>query len=566
MTITATPTRNLFHGQIVNVVVSNYSAGGSSLSIGLCPAGATSASQCTLDSGVSQQQDYFTYVGAAVMTQTITSEGRSVDCKKAGACVLGVDTFYFGLRSVPLHFRSGALPSPSIAVNPAANLAGVQEVTVTGSGFPPNAYVQLAQCKPSAASPYSNCGNWREVNLQPDGTFSRGYEVQRTYFTSPVGGDAFTCDTPEACVVYAGPVIVPGGTGVWGATTPIRFAPVGSPRPGTLQVTSGTVTAGESFEVSGSGWAAGATLEARVCSTVSDTLDGCDRDVYTPVQLAPGETTFATTFVAPGLFSSFVRAEHMRLADCVAAPGTCSVIVEDIADRANTRVFLPLTIQSPATPHGSVAIDLQSPLVDDLTVRMEGEGWSPNTYLAFFFCQGAGVDDCIPMGGPGNFTDAAGRLHNYRELSSDSQFRPDFDCAAEANRCALVVGDYNAFTSSAVRIPLTFFTGANVDVPSRYEAKWQPLLDQATSVSGLSASQLQRSGPDLYLWFLARSTDQTGTHLPREGTLTVTSSYDLSSYRALSNEAARLDFTLVEFQKTGGLLYAWLLAGMPPLP
>ncbi|HMJ14406.1 MAG TPA: hypothetical protein VK524_23480, partial [Polyangiaceae bacterium] len=250
--------------------------------------------------------------------------------------------------------------------------------------------------------------------------------------------------------------------------------------------------------------------------------------------------------------------------DCAAAPGACRLVVEDIADPENTRVSLPLTIQSPPVPHGTAVLDLQSPLVPDMRARVEGAGWAPETNIQLWWCKGAGFEDCIPRGALP--TDSAGNFRWYPEITGVFSFRPEFDCTVQAKLCSLVIADDRALTSSAVRIPLVFDTGAQIDVVSRYESKWQALLDQGTSLSGLSAPEFQKTGVGTFLWLLGQSGQETSTHLPALGSLAISSRYGADDYRALSAEAARFDYTLVELQKTGTLFYAWILAGMPPLP
>lgn len=554
--ITVTPSTNLTDGQYVHVVLKT-----SAYAVALCPSDATTLYYCFSGEVTSWQPDG-TLTARLPVHRAFVSQGRYVDCEQPGACMVAFEVGA-ALVGTPIHFRTqGPWPAGgSLEVSPASNLIDRQQVTVSGSGFSPNYEIYLAQCRPSAGAPYSNCGNAWPVTLNDDGTFSQDFEVKRTYFADPEGqGESFTCDTPGACVLYAGPQIPPGGTGLWGSTSPLSFAPVGSPRPGTLQVPA-TITADSNFELSGSGWAESSTLVVRLCATAADGREFCNL-AMDRLQLERGATTFSTTIQAPGLMMWWVS--PLGLADCTAAPGTCRVVVEDIADPVNARVSVPLTIQSPPVPRGTAALDLHSPLVPDMRARVVGEGWRPEANLEFLWCKGTDLEDCIPRGYMS--TDAAGRFRWYPELTGKFTFRPDFDCTTAPETCSLVIADHLAFTATAVRIPLTFHTGAQVDVISRYEAKWHPLLEEGTSISGLSLTELQRRAPAVLLWLLRMGNEGSATQLPTAGTLAVSTSYDADAYRALSEVALRYDYTVVELQKISTVFYAWALAGTPPLP
>ncbi|HMJ10860.1 MAG TPA: neocarzinostatin apoprotein domain-containing protein, partial [Polyangiaceae bacterium] len=286
--ITVTPDTDIIDGQFVDVVVNTLA-----YAVALCPTDATMLFYCASGEMTVSQPDG-TYTARLAVNRSFMSQGRFVDCAQPGACMIGFD-LGGGLVGAPIQFRSaGPWPTGgSISATPASNWVDLQQITVSGTGFSQDFQIHVAQCRPSAGSPYSNCGNWKgPIALNANGSFTTAFEVKRTYFVNPEEhGESFTCDSPGACVLYAGPLIPPTGSGVWGATAPATFAPVGAPRRGTVRVSSGTITAGSTFTASGSGWADSSTLFARVCAGSSVEPEWCRPPNLVRLQLAPGETT-----------------------------------------------------------------------------------------------------------------------------------------------------------------------------------------------------------------------------------------------------------------------------------
>ncbi len=222
---------------------------------------------------------------------------------------------------------------------------------------------------------------------------------------------------------------------------------------------------------------------------------------------------------------------------------------------------------------GTAELDVVSPVVDNLTVRVRGSGWAPNTRLriqqCFTFPPGATQPLCDPYGRGSTFvtTDANGAFKSYERLQAGfgTLALPSgpFINLICTTSCDLRVGEAEDFAATTQLVPLTFVHTATVDVVSNYEPERQSLLEDGLRISGLPASDLQRTGAAVTMWIL-RAAGASGTPIARTGSISYTTTYTQADYRALSAQAAEFDYTLDEVQKVGALFWSWLLAGQPP--
>jgi hypothetical protein len=334
----------------------------------------------------------------------------------------------------------------------------------------------------------------------------------------------------------------------------------------TVEPTTASVL--EPVLIRGSGWTSGGQVSFEFCAAGLPAFDGCD--TYTTATVREDGTWegHASVLAYLKVFDPYF---NWRTVDCTTAPGACEIRVRDTRISDEPLIRVPMTVLSPAAPPGTVTLDLQTPLVAELPVRLEGSGWGPSRWLNVWQCKGEGVSLCRSgedtlNRSNGFFTKADGSFRVYFHAQGVLYSEPVHNCMAEPGACAFVISDPAAITKTAVRVPLTFSAAAQtVDVTSRYEPEWGAMLEQGLAKSALSEGDFQRHGMAVLVWTLAVSGASSGPRLPTAGSIDLTSTYDYHEYLQRSRDAALRDYTLQEMQKVGSLFYAWVLAGQPPL-
>jgi len=136
--------------------------------------------------------------------------GYSIDCATYphGCSIAVVDPYNVfakdGTGNIePVVFRPGPAPPPSkvsISVSPAAPFRDGQRVTVSGTGFPANVAVRVAECPINA-----DCSElWKIVQTSGDGTFSTILTIQRTYtFNGNPSPVTYDCDEAFGCFIVS---------------------------------------------------------------------------------------------------------------------------------------------------------------------------------------------------------------------------------------------------------------------------------------------------------------------------------------------------------------------------
>ncbi|HEY6562494.1 MAG TPA: neocarzinostatin apoprotein domain-containing protein [Polyangiaceae bacterium] len=545
--VSVTPNQDLLEVQGVTVNLSGFPAN-ASVYIGQCSVPATSTQA---DCGGA----YYSAATTAAGTLEASFEarrtfaaygGRTIDCSTPGSCGVGaVLASNLEQRYVaPIGFRQ--IPR-EVTVTPDRDLVDGQRLQVSLGGFPPNARIRVEQCN---SGPYLfefDCGaESYEATTDANGAFA-GTLVVRQQFTTP-GGLEVLCRGPYPCTVGASTLERPYEH----TTVPIRFQEL----PPTLTIAPATdLVDGSVVHAEAAGFPSFAEVEFLQCRT------GTEDCLW-----LGSSNTDGTGASDPDLHLRSViegaSENGVRLFQC-GGPGACSIRFRLTMNGGEEfwQASAPITFASMSPPRGSARMDLTTPLIPEMTVRLEGSGWAPGRRLRATQCQGPGFDACIGSADD-VVTDASGAFRAYRAV-----WRTGVpDCAPPANGCSLVIADDNDLAGTAIRIPLEFVELEQVGVSSSYEAEWIPLLDQGASVSGTSQAELQRTGAAVLVWLMSASGSSSSTHLPRNGVVTHTSLYTADDYRQWTHRAAQFDYTLDELQKIGGLFYAWLLAGRPPLP
>ena len=552
--VSVTPTTDLLDEQELAFAVSGWDT---TLYLGYvqCAAGASSLDDCN-----GYHAGYLDSSGSLTGTLAVqrwfwSKNGNFVSCRAAGACVFVIvqkSDDFSDAQAVPLSFRDVgpvAPPKPVMTVTPNTGLKNYQYVTINASGFPPEQGVLVAQCPAGFTSPETQC-QYAQGAMWADSEGNASMQVEVLYWILRGADAEFTCEGPGACVLHA-------FRENQSVSAPITFIPVGSARRGSVQV-PGTLSDAVEFVVTGAGWASNAELEIGFCSADAAEESACR---YAGLLTADAQGAFSHTNALPAFYDYALN----QYVDCTARPGACVVQVRDTREPAATMAQAPLTFQS-AGMRGSAAVDPLSPRVAGAAIRATGSGFSPNRALLPLLCKGPGFDSCkwtdvAPYEVHTPFvTDAAGAFRAY------PRFVPDPECYTTPSPCSFVVGDPRGMTATAVRIPLVFTAAEAISVASQYEPEFESLFQQGLEISGFSPAELQLQGGARMLWILAYGGTAAGPHLSRSGAYSHSTTYTRAEYVAWAERAARLDYTVDEFQKVGALFWSWIIAGMPPLP
>ncbi|HEY6556987.1 MAG TPA: neocarzinostatin apoprotein domain-containing protein [Polyangiaceae bacterium] len=560
---TLSPSTDLVDGQQVTLRVEGTLSGEITF-MRLCrlePGGAIpSSDRCPLAGGALVPVN-----GVIEQTFHIFASTAGINCQ-LDACALYIEGGNFAVNPpvlrfheiVPVSFRSIGTPplSPPLSVTPSTGLADRQQVTVRGSGFLPNLFMTVGQCRADAQSFAADCMAIT-TPIEARTTASGELDVAATvrYRVEPSQGEPFDC-TAGSCVMVAAPTrqeLVLAEAGRAALTFDVDTNP-GPVQRGTLQLDRTSVTSGDAVLVTGSGWAPRATVRYTWCGSAR--LGACTPEMS--IQVA-ADGTFTTHVTATRLLvQEGVAGPSLASAvECV-TPTTCALHAYDLRDRAATQVSTPIGVA--VRPGVSAAFDLRAPLVADMSVRVVGSGFTPNGSVDLWQCGEFPGKLCgrvarIP-------TDASGSVRGYSRLAERIVFFVIVECGRPDSTCNLFVTD----GAGVVNVPLQFATGAEFDVTSNYEAKWQPLLQQGLDSSGASPGEFQRQGASVLLWVMAASGARSAAHFPTGGDLSYTTTYARQSYIDMTNLAASYDYTLDELQKSGTLFWSWVLAGQPPLP
>lgn len=330
-------------------------------------------------------------------------------------------------------------PPRAIIVSPNTAVTDSQQVTVAGSGFPPNTLWEAAQC-PTGATQRQHCANHTPVSVGTTGTFSSPFTVLYV-----IGQTA--CDTAQSCTITVGRVDSSSQGYLDAVHAPLVFASIAEPRRGSALVEPTTPRVTDSVVVTGEDWAPFAPVVVELAPA------GGNGEIWKA--FVSREGAFLTEFAV----SSATR----NGGDCTTAPGACQVSVRDERG-SKTLVSVPLTVLPPPQK-GHVQIDPAGPFAAGQTVRLTGSGWSPNRSMVLNVCLYAadlelcGTSDVRPRQ---FMTDASGSfaidqlLPMYGSAPSHGLAVPCAGADKPYQLCHFVVADGRAYDVARVRIPLPY--------------------------------------------------------------------------------------------------------------
>ncbi|MDQ1432162.1 MAG: hypothetical protein QOF40_2764 [Actinomycetota bacterium] len=474
-TVTVTPHTGLLNFQAVTVAGSGFT---SSFGVQVieCKSAATSYQDCAQSGGsfapTSPTGEFsLPYSVRRILHLT----GGDFDCASAvDACSL-VSTS-FGSNPIvvasPVSFDNSVPPPlpPTISVTPATALVQGQQVTVTGSNFAPNAFLQLGECltgfDPSGYCPF-NGGSGAQADA--NGSFSTTFTVKRGVldFSGYPPSIVDCAGAPQKCSINA--FSYDGGDS---ASAPIDFDP-------SVPIHVPTASVSPQFglpdravvAVHSSGFAPGERVLVSQCDGDVPVGGSCTNgpvDIHTADAQGVVDTTLRVhrTLDYFGGFYFFTT----DTANCAAAVGQCVVRVQSIDDALSVK-DVPLGFDPTAVaPPPVITTSPAGPYTDGEQVTVHGSGFTPGGTLGLAQCA-AGVEPGGPTcdSQPGGLFDAFTADQNgefSRTVTIHAQVQSTdvtIDCAGGATGCVLFAANRNDYDAERVGIPVTF---ASTGIPA----------------------------------------------------------------------------------------------------
>ncbi len=248
--------------------------------------------------------------------------------------------------------------TPTMEAKPHTGLLDGQNITVSGSGFPPNDFLPLTEC-PTGATNAEDCETELEGFAQTDqtGAFSTSLTVMRQI---PTETTTLDCARRGACVVVA----VNEANDTVEAATPITFKNVPLP---TLSVSPATnLSDGQNVTVNGAHFDPNGQVTFTECPAGQVQLYfACDSDIFDQVTAGPTGTFTATYQVARILTTN--EGPDGGSVDCAQPPGCVLAALGNYGDDLTASTPLsfnpsvpplpPLDLNLKLKPTGHVATD-----------------------------------------------------------------------------------------------------------------------------------------------------------------------------------------------------------------
>jgi hypothetical protein len=414
------------------------------------------------------------------------SSGNPTHCL-AVACVVQAestrDPDYVARMPVVFDPNQPLPPTPAITVEPATGLLHDQTVTVTGTGFDPESFIDLSQCG-SDSGPF--CGEFSgSAQADAAGAFTTTLPVSR--LVSAFGPTGYTVQDCATVPCSIGAVAFSNESSFeLTASAPISFD--GSVPPPALPVVTFGPTTDLPYQalvaIHGTGYSAGEPVYAQYC-VESPTTGGCT--TYTSGVADPSGTVDLSITVKRRLYFGTTLA-----ADCLEPTAQCTVQVQ--GSRAYERAQTSLTFDPNAAvpPPPPVVVTPDHDLGYRQSVTVTGTGFAPG---------GVDISECVDVpSGPESFTACGTYASTVADLSGaisttvdvrrilDVGFPQKIDCATNPNPCVLRVGPGDPDVTASV--PLGFDPNSQPPPPPTVTVTPSThLLDgQQATVSGANFS------------------------------------------------------------------------------
>jgi hypothetical protein len=318
--ITVTPDTDLVDGQAVTVEGTGFTDV-SFVGIVQCARG-LGIDGCDISTAAPS----FDFVAGAFSEQyfveaLLDTEAGPIDCRtyQDGCRIMVNEQFALpgSARATTDFDPAGPLePSPTVSVDPDADLVDGQVVHVTGTGFRPDEEVLIVQCPTGTPDPTSTCGGHVTYEqVDGSGTLSADFEVQAVF--TPILGpvhEAHDCRT-DPCDIG---VAASEDYERFGAAT-VAFDPDAPLRP-EMEVTvtphTGLVD-GQVVQLDGAGYTPDGPVDVVECS-ISSALDGsgCELDRVQHLT-ADADGSVTTTYAVNDVLDTEVGEVDCRRSTCI---------------------------------------------------------------------------------------------------------------------------------------------------------------------------------------------------------------------------------------------------------
>ncbi len=473
--ITVTPATDLVRGQVVKVTGTDL--GTQDVVIIECPAGVTPAYSCDLSSFTTTTPDASGAISADFTVHRIVngSAGR-VDCSAAtDACDLVVaDVNATVLARHALTFDPNATaPQSAITVTPATGLVAGQMVSVSGTGFAPNDFIQIGEC---AVSDLGCTDGTSFAGADDTGAFTISFPVRLRVND---GAGSYTHCLAVDCLLRA----VSSRDSEYLADAPITFDP-NQPLPPvpTITVTPSTgLHHQQAVTVAGTGFDPNGFAQVSECSSNTGAFCG---EYLTGAQTA-ADGTFSTTVVVTRLISDF-GPTGPTVVDC--ANTACSISATGFGSSnfelvARAPIGFDASVPPPALP--VVTVTPTENLPYRAQVAIHGTGFSPGESVYAEYCVESPTDgDCA------NYADGTADGTGTIDISLTVKRRAfpngvdPVDCLDPTVECSVQVQGQHAYEQT--RTALTF--DPNAPIPPSPTAAVTPDQNlgyrQAVAVTG----------------------------------------------------------------------------------
>lgn len=450
-TITVTPSSGLLAGQSVTVTGTGFLAG-DFVRIREC---------ATVDPYCSGSGTYVTIDTNGAFSAPLTVHLRVNDGSGGATHCLAVDCIVRAesnsdleyLADAPLAFdpNQPIPPPPAITVTPSTGLLHDQSVTITGTGFDPDGFVEISECT-SDATADSYCGDYlTDLQVDPTGAFTTTATVTRLVSTYAPGGPTFVDCSSAPCTVHAvgysndeSVRLVASAPISFDSSVPPPLLPVVTVTPSTNLPYRAQVT------VHGTGFRPNEYVYAEYCAE-SALRGGCA--TYTESAADASGTVDFTINVKRRLYFGDVDP-----VDCIDVGTECFVSVQGARSYERTQLAVTFDPNAPIPPPPAVTVTPDHDLGFRQSVSIAGSGFTPGRVVVqqcgFVDIGGGSFQTCA------GFTelqaDAAGAISGTAEVRRILTIGSDLsvDCATSPKPCTLQIGAGDPDVSATV--PLAF--------------------------------------------------------------------------------------------------------------
>jgi len=439
---------------------------------------------------------------------------------------------------VSLAAAAPAGASLTITVTPSTHLHSLGIVVVSGTGFSSGAALVAAECT-SATLVSEDCDTANAAFITADaaGAFAFSLRVHGDINTS--GGVVACSARAGACNITVADMLDVIGTSVSG---PLSFAAPPPPQAGVLHAPAAPVVPAFGVTITATDFVPGALIETDLCAAHPAGMNDCSA----PWPVTADRSGSLSFVSVPG---PLLHTKNGRSINCT-VDGACIFAAWDYRDFAT---LTTAAVRLAPKIAGSFTVKRSTNLRDGQKVTLSGSGWPAQIYINLDECDGPSTDaTCInPSAAFTGDNGVFSKRFTVQRVSHD----PEVNC--ETGPCWIVA---TWFAPGSVVSTARAISFAPIPVTSHYTSTELTAIRGAATSLGVSNTEVQRLGAWALAWVLDLSHTGAITPVPDSGPGTLTTRWQPSEYSVMNAAAASHTTTLAEFQKTGALFLAYVLA------